>query len=91
MSSPLDARIHAIAREEATALLGVRSGVQAADGSAPTAAQLQQQITDLHEHLHHAATTIKRLEDRIDSLEKANSAQTPRRTSRKPSSSESGE
>jgi hypothetical protein len=35
---------------------------------------LQQQITDLHEHLHHAATTIKRLEDRVDVLEKTPSA-----------------
>lgn len=89
--SALDGRIRTLAREEAAALLGVPSAVSAADDSVPTVAQLQQQITDLHEHLHHAATTIKRLEDRIDSLEKASSAPTPRRTSRKSSSSESDE
>lgn len=71
MSSPLDGRIRAIAREEASALLGVPGGVQAAAGSAPTAEQLQEQITDLHEHLHQAATTITRLEDRVAALEKA--------------------
>lgn len=70
MSSPLDSRMRAIARTEVEALLGVPGGVQAAE-SAPTAAQLQEQITDLHEHLHQAATTIKRLDDRIDALEKA--------------------
>lgn len=71
MSSPLDGRIRAIAREEATALLGVPGGVQAATNSAPTPEQMQQQITDLHEHLHHAATTISRLEARVGALEKA--------------------
>lgn len=68
MSSPLDGRIRAIAREEATALLGVPGGAQAV---APTPDQMQQQITDLHEHLHHAATTIARMEGRISALEKA--------------------
>ncbi|HSC27038.1 MAG TPA: hypothetical protein VLD67_07180 [Vicinamibacterales bacterium] len=71
MSSPLDGRIRHLAREEAATLLGVASGAQTASGSAPTPDQLQQQITDLHEHLHHAATAIKRLEERIDVLEKA--------------------
>lgn len=70
MSSPLDSRMRAIARAEASALLGVPGGVQTAADSAPTAEQLQQQITDLHEHLHVAATTIGRLEQRIDVLEK---------------------
>lgn len=65
MSSPLDGRIRAIAREEAASLTG-----HATDG-APSLDHLQQQITDLHEHLHHAATTIKRLEGRVDVLEKA--------------------
>lgn len=65
MSSPLDARMRIIAREAADAVLNG----QTPDG-APSAAELQQQITDLHEHLHHAATTIKRLEARIDVLEK---------------------
>lgn len=89
MSSPLDGRIRKLAREEATALLGTSSGAPAAAGPAPTAEQLQQQITDLHEHLHHAATTINRLEDRIDALEKAAGQADPqprpagRRTARK--------
>lgn len=62
MSDALEGRIRKLAREEAAAL-----------GSTQTAGtpELQQQITDLHEHLHHAATTIKRLEDRVDMLEKA--------------------
>lgn len=81
MSSPLDGRIRAIAREEAGALLGVANGVQAAGDSAPTAEQLQEQITDLHEHLHQAATTIKKLEDRVDTLEKEQP--TARRATRK--------
>ena len=65
MSSPLDGRIRSLAREEAAALLN-----SPAD-SMPGREDLQQQITDLHEHLHHAATTIKRLEGRLDVLEKA--------------------
>ena len=81
MNSPLDNRMRAIAREEANALLGVPGGVQAAAGSVPTPEQLQQQITDLHEHLHHAATAIAKLEQRVDSLEKEQP--TARRTPRK--------
>ncbi|MBP5870823.1 hypothetical protein [Streptomyces scabiei] len=69
--SALDGRIRHLAREEAAALLGVPSGAPAAADSTSTAEQMQQQITDLHEHLHHAATTISRLEGRIDVLEKA--------------------
>lgn len=88
MSSPLDSRIRHLAREEATALLGVGQPT-AANGEA----DLQQQITDLHEHLHHAATTIARLDKRLDALEAATeqanaeaSADTPRpRTRRKAS------
>lgn len=91
MSSPLDGRIRAIAREEAAALVGAPSEAQAAAGSEPTAAQLQQQIKDLHEHLHHAATTIKHLEDRVDTLEKTAAAPAPRRASRKAGSPENGE
>lgn len=63
MTSPLEARIRKAAREEAELALNS----QTADG-AP--GDLQQQITDLHEHLHQAATVIKRLEDRVDVLEK---------------------
>lgn len=71
MSSPLDGRIRAIAREEAATLLGgAPVSTALTDGLTPTQ-DLQQQITDLHEHLHMAATTIKRLEDRIDVLEAA--------------------
>ena len=71
MSSPLDNRMRNIAREEATALLGVPNGVEVAAGSAPSAEQLQEQITDLHEHLHVAATNVTRLEERVEALEKA--------------------
>jgi len=67
MSSPLDGRIRKLAREEAAAVLGVGQP----NHPAPDTAELQQQITDLHEHLHHAATTIARLEARVDVLEKA--------------------
>lgn len=86
MSSPLDSRMRAIAREEASTLLGVPGGVPA-----PTSEQMQQQITDLHEHLHHAATTISRLEQRVDALEKAAGADqedrpTARRSTRKTAS-----
>ena len=85
MSSPLDNRMRAIAHEVAGTLLGVPGGVQAAVGSEPTASQMQQQIADLHEHLHHAATTISRLEARIGALEKADKSneQAARRTARK--------
>lgn len=80
----LQDRIQHAAREAVASAL---SGSEAVD-SAPTRAQLQQQITDLHEHLHHAATTIKRLEDRVEALEKAAagdepSEPLPRRTTRK--------
>lgn len=74
MSSPLDGRIRKLAREEAAALAG-----HTADG-APGLDGLQQQITDLHEHLHMAATTIKRLEDRIDVLEKTAGQPDPQRS-----------
>jgi hypothetical protein len=91
MSSPLDGRIRSIAREEATALLGVPGGVQAT-ASAPTAEQLQEQITYLHEHLHLAATKLSNAEERIRALEKAaghaeseerpTARRTPRKTDR---------
>ena len=85
MSSPLDNRMRAIAREEAGALLGVPGGVQETAGSAPTVEQMQQQITDLHEHLHVAATNISRLEERIGALEQAGKQadQASRRVTRK--------
>jgi hypothetical protein len=67
MSSPLDGRIRKLAREEAQTLLGVGQPTEPAHDTAG----LQQQITDLHEHLHHAATTIGRLDQRIDALEAA--------------------
>jgi flagellar biosynthesis chaperone FliJ len=68
MSSPLDHRIRAVAREEAED--AVRS-VGAPTTTAADVQALQRQITDLHEHLHHAVTTISRLDARIDALEKA--------------------
>lgn len=89
--SALDGRIRALAREEAAALLGVPTGVESAAGGEPTATQLQEQITVLHERLHHAATTIKHLENRVDTLEKTATAPVPRRASRKASTAESGE
>jgi hypothetical protein len=79
-------RMELIAREEVARVLG--------DRSAPDRAQLQQQITDLHEHLHQAATTISRLETRVDALEKAAAEPAvteplPRRTRRKLTESDS--
>ncbi len=90
MTSPLDGRIRALAREEAAQAIQNASVPQTA---AVDTQGIQQQITDLHEHTHHLATIIKKLEDRIDALEKT--AQTPieptaeqvstqRRTRRKP-------
>lgn len=88
MSSPLDGRIRKLAREEAASMFTGPATATASDFNTDRAAELQQQITDLHEHLHQAATVIKRLEDRIDVLEKAASQpdqQRPaaRRTARK--------
>jgi hypothetical protein len=77
MSSPLDGRIRKLAREEAAGLLGVGAP------EAPDLQGLQQQITDLHEHLHQAATTIARLEDRVGVLEKASSASEQAKTVRR--------
>ncbi|HSE08472.1 MAG TPA: hypothetical protein VLB29_07385 [Nocardioidaceae bacterium] len=74
MSSPLDGRIRKLAREEVTTLLDSiksPSAEMTAVAKPVQAGELQQQITDLHEHLHHAATTISRLEARVDALEKA--------------------
>lgn len=68
MSSALDGRIRMLAREEAAEAV---RGVGVLNTTSLDTQGLQQQITDLHEHLHHAATVIKRLEDRIDVLEKA--------------------
>jgi hypothetical protein len=63
----IDERIRHLAREEAGRLL---EGGRTPAGGAPDTAGLQQQITDLHEHLHMAATAVSRLEQRIDALEK---------------------
>lgn len=67
MSSPLDGRIRKLAREEAEQAV---KGAGAPSTGSLDVQGLQQQITDLHEHLHHAATTISRLETRLDVLEK---------------------
>jgi hypothetical protein len=75
MSSPLDGRIRKLAREEATQALleSIKSpsAEMAAAGGTVQAVDVQQQITDLHEHLHVAATTIARLDKRIAALEAA--------------------
>ena len=91
MSSPLDGRIRKLAREEAAE--AVRSvGVPPLNTTPLDTQGLQQQITDLHEHLHHAATTIKRLEDRIDVLEKTATQPDPQRpTGRRTARKDSGE
>lgn len=86
----LQDRIRHIAREEVQRALGASPAVD----SAPTRGQLQQQITDLHEHLHLAATTIRRMDQRIDALEKAAAGPAPaeplpRRTRRKTAESDS--
>lgn len=67
MSSPLDGRIRKLAREEAAEAV---RGVGVPNTTSLDTQGLQRQITDLHEHLHHAATTISRLEARVDALEK---------------------
>lgn len=89
MSSPLDGRIRSIAREEAAEAV---RGVGVLNTTSLDTQDLQQQITDLHEHLHHAATTIKRLENRIDVLEKTAGQPDPQRpTGRRTARKDSGE
>lgn len=83
--SALEGRIRTLAREEAEQAM---RGVGVLNTTSLDTQGLQQQITDLHEHLHHAATTINRLEGRIDALEKATGQTdqeqpTARRTRRK--------
>lgn len=81
MSSPLDGRIRALAREEAERAV---RGVGVLNTTELDTQGLQQQITDLHEHLHMAATAIKRLEARVDVLEKTLSAsEQPKTVSRR--------
>jgi hypothetical protein len=58
MSSPLDGRIRAIAREEAAAY-----GAQPAVGDADRVTALEAAVTSLHD-------TLLRLEARLDALEK---------------------
>ncbi len=71
MSSPLDNRIKAAAEQAVTNILGA-SKAPAGGNVAP--AELQAQMTDLHEHMHHVAATLKRLKDRIDALESGSPA-----------------
>jgi hypothetical protein len=89
MSSPLDGRIRTLAREEAAQ--AVRE-VGVLNTTTVDTHGLQQQITDLHEHLHHAATVIKRLEDRLDVLEKATGQtdQEPRTSARRTARKDTG-
>jgi hypothetical protein len=62
----LQDRIRSAARDEVARALG-KTPVETA---APGPADLQQQITDLHEHIHLAVTTIRRMEARVEELEK---------------------
>lgn len=71
MSDPLEGRIRRLAREEAASMFVTPATATSSDMNTDWVAELQQQITDLHEHLHQAATVIKRLEDRVVVLEKA--------------------
>lgn len=68
MSSPLDGRIRSIARAEAAAAMQDATAVNTAT---PDSSGLQQQIEDLHNHLHRLDTDNKRLAARITELEKA--------------------
>lgn len=80
MSSPLDGRIRALAREEAAEAI---RGISIPNTPDLDTQGLQQQITDLHEHLHHAATLISRLEARLDALEAAAKTEAPESISRR--------
>lgn len=77
MSSPLDGRIRALAREEASALDSTL-----AIARAERATELESQVADLHD-------AVLRLGERLDALEKAagqtdqEERPTARRTSRK--------
>jgi hypothetical protein len=68
--SALEGRIRKLAREEAASMFTIPATATDADFNTDRIADLQQQITDLHEHLHQAVTVVKRLEDRVDALEK---------------------
>lgn len=87
MSSPLDGRIRALAREEAASMFATPATATGTAINTDQVAELQQQITDLHEHLHHATTITSQLEARVDALEaavKTESAESiSRRTRRK--------
>lgn len=62
MSSPLNGRIRALAREEAAALLGVSTPVDSGT-DADQAAALDLKVTEL-------TVMVKRLDERLDALEK---------------------
>lgn len=82
MSSPLDGRIRALARAEAEQVV---NGVGVLNTTSLDTNGLQQQITDLHKDVHHVAAVIKRLEDRLNALEKATAQpdQEPRTSARR--------
>jgi ribosomal 50S subunit-associated protein YjgA (DUF615 family) len=63
---PIDDRIRHLIREELDAIPG------AGDDTG-----LQQQLNDLHQELHAAVTTVKRLEARVDTLEKEGDGAAP--------------
>ncbi|MEH0543017.1 hypothetical protein QA802_08010 [Streptomyces sp. B21-105] len=80
MSSPLDGRIRAIAREEAGALLGVGSPDAAADGDGTDrTAELEREVAALR-------ATLEEFGARLDAVEKTGQEErTPTRRTRKPS------
>lgn len=63
MSSPLDGRIRAMAREEATTLLANSTPDRASAGADRTA-ELEKELTELR-------ATVKRFEERIQAVENA--------------------
>lgn len=79
MSSPLDQRMRAMAREEAQALLGVPFGAPTA--TEPTAEDLRQQITELRERLDN-------LESDVRDMATTRARRTPRKTTEPAESSE---
>lgn len=68
MSSPLDGRIRALAREEAATLLG--STAAGADPGSDRVAALEKAVTSLQD-------TLLRVEGRLDAMEKAASQPSP--------------
>lgn len=81
MSSPLDGRIRVIAREELQAAMGAAH----ADNADENRGTVQEQIDDLHGHLHELRTQIVKLHGRLSSVEALSA---PRRGRQKPAADE---